>query len=58
MLESRNVVIKQKLSNIYVIESGLQENDKILLEGLQMVKDDDKIIPNFISGPQALTQFK
>jgi len=58
VIESRNVIIKQKLSNIYVVESGLTENDKILLEGLQMVKDDDKIIPDFLPGAQALVQFK
>jgi membrane fusion protein (multidrug efflux system) len=41
-----------------LIESGLSENDKILLDGLQMVKDDDKIVPNFVSGQEVLSQFK
>lgn len=43
VVKSRNVVIKYRLPNIYVVESGLDENDRILLEGVQNVKDDDKI---------------
>jgi membrane fusion protein, multidrug efflux system len=41
--KSRNIIVKQKLSNLYVIESGLSINDRILLEGVQSVKDNDKI---------------
>ena len=47
-VKSRNIIIKQKLSNLYIIESGLSVNDKILLEGLQSVKEDDKIQAEFI----------
>ncbi len=43
VVKSRNIVIKQKLSNLYVIESGLSLTDKILLEGVQTVKENDKI---------------
>lgn len=43
VVKSRNIVVKQKLSNLYVIESGLSINDKILLEGVQSVKENDKI---------------
>ena len=43
IVKSRNVQIKYRLPNIYVVDSGLDENDRILLEGVQNVKDDDKI---------------
>lgn len=43
VVKSRNITIKQKLSNFYVIESGLSDTDKIILEGVQMVNEDDKI---------------
>jgi membrane fusion protein, multidrug efflux system len=43
VVKSRNVIVKQKLSNLYVIESGLALTDKILLEGVQTVKENDKI---------------
>jgi membrane fusion protein, multidrug efflux system len=43
VVKARNIVVKQKLSNLYVIESGLAITDKILLEGVQTVKENDKI---------------
>jgi len=56
VVKTRSIVIKQKLSNLYVIESGLSENDKILLEGIQSVKDDDKIKTEFIAANKAIVQ--
>ena len=48
VVKSRCISIKQKLPNVYVIEAGLSVNDKILLEGIQNVKEDDKIKTAFI----------
>ena len=39
-----------------MIESGLSVNDKILLEGIQTVKDDDKIKTEFIAAEKAIAQ--
>lgn len=47
-VKSRNISIKQKLPNLYVIESGLSVNEKILLEGIQSVKEDEKIHSEFM----------
>jgi membrane fusion protein (multidrug efflux system) len=57
VVRSRNITIRQKLSNLYVIESGLSPNDKILLEGTQNVKDDDKIETEFIDARTVLSQY-
>jgi membrane fusion protein (multidrug efflux system) len=54
IVKTRGIVIKQKISNIYIIESGIQTTDKILLEGIQSVKEDDKIESVFVSPQQAL----
>jgi membrane fusion protein (multidrug efflux system) len=43
VVKARNIVIKQRFQNLYVVESGLSVNDKILLEGVQSVKEDEKI---------------
>ncbi len=43
VVKSRNIIVRQKLSNLYVIESGLSLTDTILLEGVQTVKENDKI---------------
>lgn len=47
-LTSRNITIKQKLSNIYIIDKGLAVTDKILLDGLQYAKEDEKITAEFV----------
>jgi membrane fusion protein (multidrug efflux system) len=55
VVKSRNVFIQQKLPNIYVIGSGLKEDDTILLEGIQSVKEDEKIATNFVPANQSFT---
>ena len=51
-----NITIKQKMPNLYAVESGLAETDKILLEGLQSVKEDDTIQSSFIPAKQVIVQ--
>lgn len=48
VVKARNISIKQKLSNVYIIDAGLSVNDKILLEGIQSVNDDDTIHTEFV----------
>ena len=43
VVKSKNITIGGRLADLYVVQSGITENDKILLEGVQKVKDDDKI---------------
>lgn len=43
VVKSRNITISGRMPDLYVVESGIAENDRILLEGVQKVKDDDKI---------------
>ncbi|QDW22911.1 efflux RND transporter periplasmic adaptor subunit [Flavobacterium sp. KBS0721] len=40
---SREITITGEIPDLYVIKTGLTENDKILLEGVQKVKENDKI---------------
>lgn len=42
-ISSRNIIIKSRISNIYIVESGLAAGDKILLDGVQTAKDDQQI---------------
>jgi len=59
IVKSRSITVKNVLPDLYVVD-GLSENDKILLEGVQIAKDDDKIEykyvepKNVISGLQLL----
>jgi membrane fusion protein, multidrug efflux system len=43
VVHSRNITIRGEMPDLYVVQSGLTAGDKILLEGVQKVKDDDKI---------------
>lgn len=58
VVKSRNIVIKQKLQNLYVIESGITTDDKILLEGLQSVKEDDKIEAEYIAPAEVISHLQ
>lgn len=48
IVKAKGIVIKHKFDNLYVVDSGLSPNDKILLEGLQTVKEDDKVQTAFV----------
>ncbi|MEO8404350.1 MAG: efflux RND transporter periplasmic adaptor subunit, partial [Chitinophagaceae bacterium] len=43
VVKSREISITGELPDVYIVKSGLGEDEKILLEGAQRVKDDDKI---------------
>jgi membrane fusion protein (multidrug efflux system) len=61
IVKSRNIIIKNVLPDLYIVD-GLSVDDKILLEGVQNAKDDDKIEykyldpENVISGLQLIKQ--
>lgn len=43
VVHSRNIVVTSEMPDLYVVGSGITVDDKILLEGVQKVKDDEKI---------------
>jgi membrane fusion protein (multidrug efflux system) len=43
VIKSREIVIGAELPHIFVVRSGLKEGDKILLEGLRQVHENEKI---------------
>jgi len=54
---AKNIRIDSQLPDLYAI-SGLAENDKILLSGVQKVKDNDKINFKFQQPTEVLNQLK
>ena len=46
-LKSRKITIAAELPDVYVVETGLTDKDKILLEGLRLVKENDQISYNY-----------
>jgi len=43
VVKSREITITGEIPDLYIVKSGILADDKILLEGVQQVKDDDKI---------------
>lgn len=64
VVDNRNVVhskeleITGELPDLYIVSEGLNVNDKILLEGVQKVKDEDKIKYNFQNPRDVITHLR
>jgi len=43
VVHSREITIASEMPDLYIVKNGLSENEKILLEGIRKVKDNDKI---------------
>jgi RND family efflux transporter MFP subunit len=48
VLEQRNVILKMRFPDFYVVKSGLNKEDRILFEGVENVRDGNKIQPEYI----------
>ena len=46
-VKQRQIQIEMRLANMYVVKEGLSISDKVLFDGVQVVKDGDKIVPDF-----------
>ncbi len=56
IIKMKSIVPKLRIPHLYVIESGLSPNDRIVYEGIQQAKEGDKIIPEVISMKQILAE--
>ncbi|MBO9635367.1 MAG: efflux RND transporter periplasmic adaptor subunit [Chitinophagaceae bacterium] len=57
-VRSRNITIAGELPDLYVVTSGLAADEKILLEGVQKVKDDEKISFEFLEPKEVITKLR
>ncbi len=55
VVKAREIKVGAEIRNLYVIESGINENDKILLEGLRLVGENDKISYTFKDPKEVIT---
>jgi len=55
---SKNIKIAYELPDIYVVSEGINLGDKILLEGVQKVKDDQKVLTRFQDPKKVLSSLK
>ena len=55
---SKNIKVSYELPDIYVVSEGLDVGDKILLEGVQKVRDDQKVETKFQDPKKVLSSLK
>ena len=58
VVESKEITVTGEIPDLYVIESGITANDKILLEGVQKVKDDEKIKYDYVSPNKVINNLR
>jgi len=58
VIRSRPISVMAELPNLYVVSSGLDEHDRILLEGLRKVRDGAVIEPAFTKPGDALAHLQ
>ncbi|MEZ4945603.1 MAG: efflux RND transporter periplasmic adaptor subunit [Cyclobacteriaceae bacterium] len=56
VVRSRQISIAAELPHIYAVKDGLKETDKILLEGLRLVREGDEIHSEFVKPSVVLSQ--
>ncbi|RZK39174.1 MAG: efflux RND transporter periplasmic adaptor subunit [Pedobacter sp.] len=57
-VKSKEIKVGAELPDIYVVESGLRQADKIVLDGVQKVKEDEKIKFTLLAPRQVLSQLQ
>jgi membrane fusion protein (multidrug efflux system) len=58
VVKSRNITISSEMPDLYIIGSGLAAGEKILLEGVQKAKDDDKVEYSFVTPKNAVANLR
>jgi len=55
VVKQREIVVGESLENLFAVKSGLDVNDQILLDGIRLVKDKDKIKFNLENAQKVLS---
>lgn len=58
VVHQRDITIESEQDDIFVISEGLQEGDKIILEGIRQVRDGDKVEFEFRNPDEVLKSLK
>lgn len=58
VVKSRNISIEAEMPDLYAISTGLKEDEKILLEGLRIVREGEKISYDFEDPREVISHLK
>ena len=54
-VHARNIRVRMRMPDLYVVDGGLEPGDKILLEGVQNVKEDEQIRYRYLEPRQVIS---
>jgi membrane fusion protein, multidrug efflux system len=57
-VSSREITTTGEIPDVYVVTSGISANDKILLEGVQKVKENDKINFSYLAPQKVIKNLR
>lgn len=57
-VRAKEITISADMEDLYAVTAGLTEHDKILLEGLRKVKENDKITFNYVAPRSVIYKLK
>jgi membrane fusion protein (multidrug efflux system) len=55
-VRQREIIIGGELPHLFIVEKGLSENDTILLEGIRLVKHNEKINTKFLEPKKVMSE--
>lgn len=58
VVKTRQITIAEEMPQLYVVSEGLDQNDRILLDGLRKVKDGDKIATKFADPKEVIANLE
>jgi membrane fusion protein, multidrug efflux system len=58
IVRSREIITGAEMPHLYAVKSGLKETDKIILDGLRKVRDQDSVKIEFVDPVTAISQLK
>jgi membrane fusion protein (multidrug efflux system) len=58
VIHAKEVVIGAELPHLYEVVSGISVNEKILIEGLGLVRENDEIEPEFVKPEEVLSNLQ
>lgn len=57
-VKSREITVGAEMPHLYAVTSGLSEEDKFMLEGLRLVRENDKIVTEYEEPASALSHLE
>ncbi len=58
VIKSKEITVKGEMPDLYVVDSGIALENKIVLDGIQKANDDDKIKYDYINPKEVLSSLK